>query len=271
MTGRQVSEALHAGSPVYGTLIVSTSPVWLDHVKSTGVDMVFIDTEHIPIDRVTLSWMCRAYQLAGLAPMVRIPQPDPYQACMALDGGASGVLVPYVESAEQVRSLVGAVKFRPLKGRRLTNFLSGDSELEPELLAYLNERNANSFLVINIESVPAMDSLDQILDVSGIDAVLIGPHDLSCSLGIPEQYNHPQFEKAVHRILGAARSRGLGFGVHFWRSPDQQIVWARAGANLIMHHGDVSIFSQALRHDLSKIKEALQHGTVAPLQTEIEV
>src|SRR4051812_4048476 len=141
MTGKQVSEALHAGSPVYGTLIVSTSPAWLEHVKSTGVDMVFIDTEHIPIDRVTLSWMCRAYQLAGLAPMVRIPQPDPYQACMALDGGASGVLVPYVESAEQVRSLVGAVKFRPLKGQRLTSFLSGDSEFEPELLTYLNERN----------------------------------------------------------------------------------------------------------------------------------
>lgn len=271
MTGRQVSEALHAGSPVYGTLIVSTSPVWLGHVKSTGLDFVFIDTEHIPIDRVTLSWMCQAYRLSGLAPMVRIPQPDPHQACMVLDGGASGVLAPYVETPEQVRSLVGAVKFRPLKGQRLTDFLSGEKGLEPELLNYVNERNADNFLVINIESVPAMDSLEQILDVPGIDAVLIGPHDLSCSLGIPEQYDNPQFERAVQHILHTVRSRHLGFGVHFWKSPDRQIAWARAGANLIMHHGDVSIFSQALKQDLSIIRDALKDKIEAAVHADIVV
>ena len=257
MTGRQVAESLRSGAPVYGTLIVSTSPVWLNHVKSSGVDFVFIDTEHIPIDRTTLSWMCQAYRLAELAPMVRIPEPDPYQACMVLDGGARGVLAPYVESPEQVRALVGAVKYRPLKGRRLHDFLTGRKPLEPELLAYLNERNADSFLVINIESVPAMESLDEILSVPGVDAVLIGPHDLTCSLGIPEQYDNPRFEDAVRRILRAARSRGLGFGVHFWRDPQRQAAWAEAGANLIMHHGDVSIFAQSMRRDLDQIKESL--------------
>jgi 4-hydroxy-2-oxoheptanedioate aldolase len=75
----------------------------VNHAKSTGLDFVFIDTEHIPIDRVTLSWMCQAYRLADLAPMVRIPEPDAYQACMALDGGASGIVAPYVETAEQAR------------------------------------------------------------------------------------------------------------------------------------------------------------------------
>ena len=73
MTGRQVAAALRSGAPVYSTLIVSTSPLWVNHAKSTGLDFVFIDTEHIPIDRVTLSWMCQAYRAADLAPMVRIP------------------------------------------------------------------------------------------------------------------------------------------------------------------------------------------------------
>src|SRR5436190_6773560 len=149
MTGKQAGAALRSGAPVYSTLIVSTSPVWLNHAKSTGLDFVFIDTEHIPIDRTTLSWMCQAYCGADLAPMVRIPEPDPYQACMALDGGASGVLAPYVETPEQARALVGAVKFRPLKGRRLHRFLTGEEPLEPELLDYLRQRNAENFLMLN--------------------------------------------------------------------------------------------------------------------------
>jgi 4-hydroxy-2-oxoheptanedioate aldolase len=232
--------------------------VWVNHARSTGLDFVFIDTEHIPIDRVTLSWMCQAYRAVDLAPMVRIPEPDPYQACMALDGGASGVVAPYVETADQARALVGAVKFRPLKGRRLQNFLTAKERLEPELHTYLRERNADNFLVVNIESVPAMEALDDILSVAGLDGVLIGPHDLTCSLGIPEQYDHPRFKESVLQILAAARSKGLGFGVHFWGAPERQIEWARAGANLIMYHGDVSLFAQSLRKDLQKIKEALQ-------------
>lgn len=271
MTGRQVAAALHSGARVYSTLIVSTSPLWVNHAKSTGLDFVFIDIEHIPIDRVTLSWMCQAYRMADLAPMVRIPEPDPYQACMALDGGASGVIAPYVETADQARTLVGAVKFRPLKGRRLQNFLIGKEKLEPNLDTYLRERNADNFLIVNIESVPAMEALDDILSVPGLDGVLIGPHDLTCSLGIPEQYDHPQFKEAVSQILTKARSKGLGFGVHFWREPERQIEWGRAGANLIMHHGDVSLFAQSLRSDLQQIKEALKDAQPRSLPAEIAV
>ena len=121
MTGRQLSRALRSGKRVYGTLIVSHSPRWLDVIEKLGLDFVFIDTEHIAIDRIELSWMCNAYRALGIAPIVRIPSPDPYYASMVMDGGANDIIAPYVETVEQVKALSGAVKLRPIKGMRLQN------------------------------------------------------------------------------------------------------------------------------------------------------
>src|SRR5258707_5272328 len=118
MTPTQLRAALRAGRPVYGTLIVSDSPRWPASVAQIGLDFVFIDTEHIAIDRHPLSWMCHTYAALGLPPIVRIPSPDPYEATKILDGGAVGIVAPYVEAADQVRALRGAVKLRPLKGAK---------------------------------------------------------------------------------------------------------------------------------------------------------
>src|SRR5215468_7676226 len=170
MNGRELIKALRGGARVYGTMIVSTSPHWPAAVKSAGADFVFIDTEHIAIDRTTLAWMCQLYRALGPAPLLRIPSPDPYQATVALDNGASGVLAPYVETAEQVRRLRGAVKLRPLKGRVLEEVLNGERELDAELRQYIANRCAENVLLINIESSPALAALDEILAVPDIDA-----------------------------------------------------------------------------------------------------
>ena len=104
--------------------------------------------------------MCRAYAALDLPPIVRITAPDPYQACMVLDGGAAGVVAPYVETAEEVRRLAGAVKYRPLKGRSLRNVLDGKGFPEGRTEAYLARNNAGSVLIVNIESTPAIENLD---------------------------------------------------------------------------------------------------------------
>ena len=218
--------------------------------------MVFIDTEHTPHDRNTLSWMCAAYSALDLAPVVRIPAPDPYQAAMVLDGGAAGVIAPYIESVEQVKALGGAVKYSPLKGDRLQAFLDGTGQLEPDLADYLDARNANHVLIINIESVPAMQRMDEILSLPYVDAVLIGPHDLSCSLGIPEQWEHPRQEQAIRQIITSARTHGKGIGIHH-NFMHQEIEWVKAGANLVMHSSDISAFNRALTSEFKAIREAL--------------
>jgi staphyloferrin B biosynthesis citrate synthase len=255
MNGKELKEALHSGRRAYGTMIASTSPHWPQAVKSTGADFVFIDTEHIAIDRTTLAWMCQTYRALGLAPIVRIPSPDPYAATVALDNGANGVLAPYIETVEQVQRLRGAVKLRPLKGRLLEEVLSGERKLEGELLDYIERRCAENLLLINIESVPAIEALDDLLAVPGVDAVQVGPHDLSCNLGLPEEWSHPRFEAAIQTIIAKARAHGVGAGIHYWWGIENELRWAKDGANLIVHSGDIALFADTLRTDLARFRD----------------
>jgi 4-hydroxy-2-oxoheptanedioate aldolase len=258
MTGKELALALRSGKRVYSTAILSPSPSWPPAVASTGIDFVFIDTEHIAIDRHPLSWMCRTYRAMGIPPIVRIPSPDPFEACKVLDGGACGVIGPYIETADQVRALSGAVKFRPLKGRRLYDMLEGKAALEPELLDYLTKRNEDNVLMVNIESVHAMENLGEILDVPGLGAVKIGPHDLSCSLGVPEKYDHPKFLAAVSTIVRKARAKGVGAGIHFSEGIEPMIRWAKEdGMNMIINSSDAVSFSRALRADFDRMRAAL--------------
>src|SRR5687768_14194719 len=257
MNGREIIAALHEGRYVFSSAIVAMSPLWPNLAKQTGIDFVFVDTEHIPLDRQTLSWICQTYQALGLPPVVRLPCNDPFEACKVLDGGAGGVIGPYVETAEQVRGLVGAVKLRPLKGRRLQEALRDPKTLEPELADYLEKRNGDKILIANIESVPAIENLHEICSVQGLDAVLIGPHDLSCSLGIPEQYSHPRFDEAVRTIFRIAREQGVGAGIHFWLGLEQEINWSKAGGNLVMHSSDLATFSRTLKSEIEQLRKAL--------------
>jgi 2-keto-3-deoxy-L-rhamnonate aldolase RhmA len=264
MTGAELRAALRAGRRVYGTCIVSPSPVWPAMIAGTGLDFVFIDTEHIPLGRVDLAWMCQTYAAKGLPPIVRIPKPDPYLACMALDGGAAGVVAPYMESVDEVQELRGAVKFRPLKGRRLQEVLEGAAELPPVLQDYLGEYARDKVLIVNIESTTAIAALDDLLQVPDIDALLIGPHDLSISLGVPEQYTHPKFSEAVRTIIEKGRAAGVGVGYHFSFGIEEAIAWAEWGANFIVHSSDYFLTRDALRRDLAQFRSALgdeQRGT----------
>ena len=229
---------------------------------------MFIDTEHIAIDRAPLSWMCQTYAALGLPPIVRIPSPDPYAATMALDAGAAGVVAPYVETVAQVRALRGAVKLRPIKGGRLDAALNGRSPLEPALTEYQRTRSAENILVINIESRPAIENLDALLAVDGLDAVLIGPHDLSCSLGLPENYDAPAFELAVRTIVQRARVRGIGAGIHSWFWVEREIAWGRDGMNLFIHSADIIAMKEKLSTELRELRAALGNerasGTAKP-------
>ena len=259
MNIKELKRAIREGGRVFGTLIVSTSPHWPAHLRNLGLDFVFLDTEHIALDRETLSWMCRAYAAMGLPPIVRVPSPDPYAASQALDGGAAGVVAPYVETVEQVQALRGAVKLRPIKGKRLERVLRGEEELESELKEYLAERNRNNLLLVNIESIPAIKNLDAVLAVPDLDGILVGPHDLSCSLGIPEQYEHPRFTEALRTIITKTRERGLIAGMHFMGCGPISLAleWLRLGLNLQIQHGDIFYVAQGVKQDLQAIRKAL--------------
>ena len=254
MEGNELSAALRGGKRIYGTAILSPSPRWIQGLAGLGLDCVFIDTEHIPLDIHQVAWMCHGYRGLGYPSLVRIPSPSPYEATRVLDAGATGIIAPYIESVEQVVALRGAIKLQPLKGKKLQAILAGDEQLDGELGSYIQHRNRDHVFVINIESVPAMQALDDILKVPGLDAVLIGPHDLSCNLGIPEQYDHPRFDQAVREIFHKARAHNVGAGIHYWVSIDQVTSWMKNdGLNLLFHHSDLSLFRESLSKDLRRV------------------
>jgi 2-keto-3-deoxy-L-rhamnonate aldolase RhmA len=258
MDTKEFFENIRKGKRLYGTAVLSPSPLWPPVVKRAGADFVFIDTEHTPFDRTILSQMCLSYKGYGLPPLVRISCPDPHEARRVLDGGACGILAPYIESPQQVRELVGATKLRPLKGELLKEALQKQDSLGPELRDYLRNWNKDNFLMINIESVPAVERLDRILAEPGLDGVIIGPHDLSISLGLPEQYDNPRFEDVVGKIISKVREKGLGVGIHFSGEAELQIKWAKAGVNIIMHSSDIALFQQRLKDDFNVIRRALK-------------
>jgi 4-hydroxy-2-oxoheptanedioate aldolase len=247
---------LRNGQNVYGTAFTSIAPSWPVMLKNAGLDFAFIDTEHISMNRADMARLCQLFNAYDITPVVRIPSPDPYLACQAIDGGAKGVVAPYLESVSQVLDLAGATKFKPLKGEVLKKYLGGEP-IPATLKNYIDQFNEGNLCIANIESVPAMEKLDELLSVPGLDAVFIGPHDLSVNLGVPEQYDHPEFINAVKRIIQTTRKKGLAIGIHFSLEPERQIYWAKEGANIIIHSFDIALFSQKLKHDMQIIRQGI--------------
>ncbi len=258
MNGRELRQAMRDGRRVFGTCVTVCQPGWAEVIASTGVDFVFIDTEHMALGRPELSWMCHAFTALNVAPIVRVPKPDPYWGCMAFDAGASGLIFPYVETVEEVEALRGASKLRPLKGAALGSALRDIANLSAETTKYLGKRNASSLTIVNIESQAAINAIDDILDVPGLDALLIGPHDLSINLGVPEQYGSKTFLDAVSTIILKARERHVSAGIHWSGDVDQHISWTRHGANFVVHSSDVTLVREAVAGKIGAFRTALE-------------
>ncbi len=261
MTGNQFRKALHSGKSVYGTLITSSSPRMFDTVIRLRPDFVFLCTEHIFYNPDSLGWMCRAYRAAGINPVVRIASPDPYLAAQALDAGAGTILVPYAEDLERVAELVGAVKYRPLKGRRLKNILLGREKPDQRLAEYLRDYNSDSSLLLNIESPEGVRNMNDFFSLStpdgpGIDGIVIGPHDLSVSHDMPEQYGSSEFIELSCDIIRKARKAGVAAGGHTGsrQSLQLQLEWAMAGANIIIHSSDIFLFADRYNEEMNQIR-----------------
>ena len=222
---QELSQALHSES----------HHLWYAHrftVTAGPIPFAIVDlilSSSIPstlLYRAQLSWMCQAYSLIGLPPLVRIPSHDPISYMMVLDGGAAGIIAPYVETAEQVQALCGGEMW--LIKRTKLQRTDPRRQNQLGLKTYIDEAAKNRLLIVNIESTPAMDALDEILAVPGLDGVLIGPHDLSCSLGLPEQYDHPHSSRPSARpFCRKARAARLAAGIHFWGSIEYRYASSR--------------------------------------------
>jgi 2-keto-3-deoxy-L-rhamnonate aldolase RhmA len=243
MNGESIRKQLHAGDCIYGTHVTHTSnPLAASLLAASGLDFVFLCAEHIPLDRTEMSALSCLFASKGISPAVRISRPDPAEACRALDAGAQGIVAPYIETVEEVRDMVGAVHYRPIKGQLLRDFSAGRRKPSSKTTSFLRRFNGQHWLIIGVESVAAYENLDNLINVPGVDGVFIGPHDLSVSLEEPEDWNHPKFLRVIEDTVLRCRAANIGVGAHLTPgifSSDRVRRLITMGMNWILDGSDV--------------------------------
>jgi 2-dehydro-3-deoxyglucarate aldolase len=208
---QQLRARLRNGGVSIGSWMQIPHPSVAEIMGDAGYDWVALDLEHGAIGSHQLPDLCRALELGGTLPLARLAQGHPKDCKQALDAGAGGVIVPMIESAEQLREVCSFCRWPPA-GRRGVGF-SRANLFGKRFEAYRAEAQA-PFLVAMIEHARAVESLEAILGVPGLDALLIGPYDLSASMGITAQFADPAFAAVLQRVRSLAQQHGVACGVH---------------------------------------------------------
>ena len=254
MNGEELKAKTRAGGIVYGTMLsVARNPRWAATIAGLGLDYVIIDSEHAPRGRSEIADLIAGLGGVDVVPIVRVPIPSSHYITMALDAGAQGILAPYCETPDEVREVVGASKWRPLKGDLLRRVVEQGEFPSDASREYLERRNRNGVCIVGIESVPAMEALEEIVAIEGVDAIFVGPNDLSISLGIPDQYDHPDYEAALRTIIATCQARNVPVLIHHQTAELSQ-KWLREGARFVLHCTETRAMHNAFRADFSAIR-----------------
>jgi 2-dehydro-3-deoxyglucarate aldolase len=236
---------LNAGRPALGSWIQFGHAGIAEIMAKAGFDWLCIDLEHSDIDLAAAFSLIQVIDLAGCTPLVRLSANDMVQAQRVMDAGARGVIVPSVQSAAEARCAVEAVKYPP-EGRRGV----GISRAHGHGLRfgeYVQEIAESSIVIAMIEQRQAVDCVEEILDVDGVDGVFIGPYDLSASYGVIGQLGHPIVADGMRHVVEMARSRSKAAGVHVVHPPVTQVAARLAeGFRLIAYGGDMLLLTPAV-------------------------
>jgi 4-hydroxy-2-oxoheptanedioate aldolase len=235
MPRNSVKEKLARGAVAASMTVRLVRSVEIARIARTaGFDALYIDLEHSSFSLDTTSQICIAALEAGIAPFVRVPAITPDYVSRVLDGGALGVIAPHVRSAEDARAVVAAAKFPPLGERSNPGSLPHlhyRSVPAAEAYAALNDA---TMVIVQFENADALERMDEIVAVEGVDMVLMGLNDLLADWGIPGQYDDPRVRDAYGRTIAACRKRGKHAGVGGLASrPDLIAEYVKMGARFV--------------------------------------
>ncbi|MCR5090849.1 MAG: hypothetical protein K6C08_15225 [Oscillospiraceae bacterium] len=231
----------------------------MEALAHSGLDYVIIDTEHGCLSEETTADMILAAEKNGLEPIVRIGDIRRPYVLRMLDIGAKGLIVPNIRSAAQVRELVDHAKFPPL-GRRgyCPNRSSGwgTEEWSRDVLAYMEECNRRCKVIPQCETREALEQIEEITAIPGVDGVFVGPCDLSIDLGIPLQFESPILTEAIKRILAACKAAGKEAWI-FAGNMNDAVRWAKQGFDSIAYSLDAAVLIQTYQRLVQTFKEEL--------------
>jgi 4-hydroxy-2-oxoheptanedioate aldolase len=236
-------QRLAAGEQLLATFNVIASPDVIELVGLAGYDAVIIDLEHGPHDLGCVRHGVVAARSLGLRTVVRVRALDPSLIGAVLDLGPDGVLVPHVDSARDAETAVSAARFAPEGTRGANPWVS--AARFGHLDGWFARANAETVTMVMIESAAGLRQLPEILAVPGLDVVFFGPMDLSHSLGVPGETNHPTVVSALTDAVGEARARGVSTGV-FTPDPAMVRTWWRRGVRLVACGVDSGLIRSAL-------------------------
>lgn len=244
MRESKLKAKLRSGQPVLGTMIMDLPlPEVVRAIGRAGFDFVIVDNEHAPTSLERNVGLYREAQACGLDLLVRVPDAEYHLIARTLDAGADGVMVPRVETAEQAQAAVAAAKYPPQGRRGCGQRPVYTQGLPVPLDEYTSHLNANTTVIIQVESVQAVADIGRLARVPGVDVALIGPADLTISLGVPGQVEHELMLQAVARVAAGCREAGIASGIH-WSDPAYLRRAQQAGMSVIMCQTDLGLFAQ---------------------------
>ena len=252
----QLKSRLSKGDLTIGSWITLGHPSIAEIMASAGFDWLVLDMEHSVLELSEIQTLIQVLDGKQCPSIVRLTSNHPDQIKRVMDAGATGVMVPMVKSAEDARAAVQSVYYPP-RGQRGVG-LARAQGYGSSFQKYRSWLEENAVIVAMIEHVDAVNSIDEILAVDGIDAYIIGPYDLSGSMGRPGDLNHPDVQSSIARVLEAGHRSGKPGGIHVIE-PDQDELQRRiaAGFNFLGYGLDIRILDSVCRSHMKTIRERL--------------
>jgi 2-keto-3-deoxy-L-rhamnonate aldolase RhmA len=243
-----------AGECIYGMMIRQSRDPGTPAIFATaGYDFCFFDMEHGNYSMETVADLIRGCKSVGIASVIRVPHLETHFISRVLDAGAEGIMVPMTSRREQAERIVRYSKFTPLGARGFGNQTGQTDYQVRKTVEFMKEANDNTFIVAQIETKEAIENIEEIFDVEGIDVGLIGPNDLSISLGVPDQMGSEVMTQAIDRVVQAAKKKKKASGMHIG-SIDALKKWRPKGMTVLAYSTDIGFMYSASKSALDQLK-----------------
>lgn len=252
-----LKEKLRNKELTLGSWISLESPAIAEIMARAGYDWLVVDLEHSVTGIEAAGALIRTIDLCGVAPLVRLTSNNPDQIKRVMDAGAQGIVVPMINSAEEAVKAVAATRYAPAGTRGVG--LGRAQGYGVDFQDYLKWQQDGPVVFVQIEHRDALSRLEEILTVPGVDGFIIGPYDLSCSMGIPGQFESTEFAEAMTLIRETAHRIGCPAGLHIVE-PDLALLeqTIREGYTIIAYSVDIRILDVGVRQGIAKRDEVVK-------------
>ncbi|MEM0966381.1 MAG: aldolase/citrate lyase family protein [Verrucomicrobiota bacterium] len=251
-------ESLLQGKPSIGSWLNSGSPIVAELMAAAGFDFICVDAEHSAVDLPQTQQLFQAIRSGNrnCAAIVRLHGVDYALVKRYLDAGAQGVVAPLVRTKEEAELLVQATKYPPV-GLRGVGFCRAN-DYGMRLADECERANDDILLAVQVEHIEAVRNIDAILSVDGVDAAFIGPYDLTASMGLTGQFEHPEYIRSRDEILNACERHKIVPGLHVVApAPEQAVACYHDGYRFIAYSLDITMLTTACQDGLATIRNEL--------------